>query len=121
MKRGRKITGGKYHKQRKKRFHEKIRQEREVTIKETKKKTLRLRGGNRKVVLLNANSANVLDPKNKKIKKTEIKNVVETPQNIFLARQNRLLKSAIIETSLGKAKITNRPSQEGHVNAVLIE
>ena len=37
------------------------------------------------------------------------------------ARQNVLIKSAIIDTDIGKAKITNRPSQEGSVEAVLIE
>ena len=31
------------------------------------------------------------------------------------------MKGAIIETSAGKARITNRPSQEGQINAVLIE
>jgi len=56
-----------------------------------------------------------------KVKKADIKNVEETPQNRFFARQNRLVKSALIETSLGKARITNRPSQEGHINAVLVE
>jgi small subunit ribosomal protein S8e len=52
--------------------------------------------------------------------KAKIINVVETPQNRFLSRQNRLMKGAVIETSLGKAKITNRPTQEGQVNAILI-
>ena len=121
MNKGRKISGGKYHKFRKKRFHERKVQERVVTLKETKKKSLRIRGGHKKTILLNANEANVLNLKTKKTQKVKIKNVLETPQNVFLARQNRLMKSAIIETELGKAKVTNRPSQEGHVNAILIE
>jgi len=121
MKQGRKISGGKYHKLRKKRFHERKRQERPVTLKETKRKKLRTLGGHKKTILLNANTVNIVDPKTNKAQKVEIKNVLETPQNIFLSRQNRLMKSAIIETPLGKAKITNRPSQEGQVNAVLTE
>ena len=121
MNQGRKISGGKYHRLRKKRLHSRFSQERQVTLKETKKKQIRTRGGNTKTILLNANSANILNPKTKKVQKAEIKNVLETPQNFFLARQNRLIKSAIIETSLGKARITNRPSQEGHVNAVLVD
>ena len=121
MKIGRKISGGKYHRIRKKRLHDLTRQERQVTLKETKRKKLRTRGGNNITVLLNANIANVLNPKTKKTQKAEIKNVLETPQNVFLSRQNRLMKSAIVETTLGKARITNRPSQEGHVNAILIE
>jgi small subunit ribosomal protein S8e len=119
MNKGRKITGGKYHANRKKKFHERKRQERVVTIKETKKKKLREKGGNTKTILLNADTANIKTKEG--IKRAKIKNVVETPQNLFLARQNRLMKSAVIETELGKARITNRPSQEGHVNAVLIE
>ena|SRR3989338_9308848 len=118
---GRKISGGKYHKRRKKKFFEKKVQERTVSIREIKRKALRARGGKGKTILLSANIANVLNPKTKKTQKTKIKNVLETPQNVFLARQNRLMKSAIIETEIGKAKITNRPSQEGMVNAVLIE
>ena len=119
MNTGRKISGGKYHAERKKRFHEKQRQERVVSLKETKTKQLRIRGGHKKTVLLNADIVNISI--NGKTKKAEIKNVLETPQNSFLARQNRLMKGSIIETSLGKARITNRPSQEGHINAVLIE
>ncbi|MEM2426420.1 MAG: hypothetical protein QXE83_05420 [Archaeoglobaceae archaeon] len=32
-----------------------------------------------------------------------------------------MTKGAIIQTEIGKAKVTNRPSQEGIINAVLIE
>ena len=116
---GRKVTGGKYHARRKKRLFERQGQERHVVLGETKRKQLRGRGGAGKTVLLKSNIANVLV--GDKVKPAEIKNVEETPQNKFFARQNRLVKSAIIETSLGKARITNRPSQEGQVNAVLIE
>lgn len=116
---GRKKTGGKYHRQRKKKLYEKKNQERIVVLGETKRKQIRVRGGRIKTILLKTNMANILVKG--KAQKAEIKNVVETPQNKFLARQNRLVKSAIIETPLGKAKITNRPSQEGQVNAILIE
>ncbi|MEK6825595.1 MAG: 30S ribosomal protein S8e [Nanoarchaeota archaeon] len=116
---GRKISGGKYHKQRKKKLYEKRNPSRDVTLGETKTKQLHVRGGTRKVILLRANVVNIST--NGKTKKAEIKNVEETPQNRFFARQNRLMKGAIIETSLGKAKITNRPSQEGCVNAILIK
>lgn len=116
---GRKITGGKYHARRKRRLHERQNQENLVILGETKRKNLRVRGGHVKTVLLKSNIANIFV--DGKVKRAEIKNVEETPQNKFFARQNRLVRSAIIETSLGKARITNRPSQEGHINAVLIE
>jgi len=116
---GRKITGGKYHRRRKKVLSHRDSQERIVELGETKRKSLRTKGGNTKTILLKSNIANLLH--NGKIKKVEIKNVVETPQNFFLARQNRLMKGSIILTSAGKARITNRPSQEGMVNAILLE
>lgn len=121
MKTGKKISGGRYKKSSKKKKHALGRQPRIVKLKETKKKTIRTRGGNKKTVLLNENKVNILDTKTKKSKITTIKNVLETPSNRFLARQNILTKGAIVETDAGKVKITNRPSQEGSIQGVLIE
>ena len=118
MNKGRKISGGKYHLNRKKKLYERQNQERHVILGDTKRKIMRIKGGNTKTVLLKTNFANVCV--NGKIQKAEIKNVVETPQNKFFARQNRLMKGAIVDTSLGKAKITNRPTQEGCINAILV-
>ena len=121
MKTGRKISGGRYHKQRKRKLFERIKQEKEATIGDRKIKSVRVTGGKIKTFLLKANIANVTDSRSNKTKKAEILNVLETPQNKFLARQNRLIKGAIIETPLGKARITNRPTQEGQINALLLE
>ena len=119
MNKGRKITGGKYHANRKKKHHEKQSQERLVKIGDEKKKQIRKRGGSKKTVLLRTNLINLtIDGK---AVKTEIKNVLETPQNKFLARQNRLMKGSVVDTAKGKARITNRPSQEGCVNAILLK
>jgi len=119
MKQGRKISGGKYKKQRKKKLYEQTRQERAVSLGEKRTKKIRTKGGGYKTVLLSENKANLIT--GKKAEKAEIKNVIETPSNRFLARQNILVKSAIIDTSLGKARITNSPGQEGKVEAVLIK
>jgi len=119
MKTGRKITGGKYHPLRKKKKYERSRNARLVKLGNIKKKQLRIRSGDRKTVLLSCDVANV--QVGKKYKKIKIKNVLETPSNKFLARQNIITKGSIIETELGKAKVTNRPSQEGQINAVLLE
>jgi len=113
---GRKISGGKYIKRRKKKSYEVAGQKRVVKIGEEKRKTIRTAGGNKKTVSLKAKFINILQKK-----KVEIKNVLETPSNRFLARQNILTKGTIIETELGKVKITSRPSQEGVVNGILIE
>ena len=118
---GRKITGGKYKKFSKKKKYESPGTPRKIKLREIKQKTIRGLGGNTRTVLLSADYANVIDPVTKKAKKVKIKNVLETPSNRFLARQNILVKSAIIETDIGKARITNRPTQEGSVQAVLIK
>jgi len=119
MNKGRKISGGKYHSHRKKKLYEKQNQTRHVILGETKRKVLRVKGGNAKAVLLKSNAVNLIV--DGKAKKAQIINVEETPQNRFFARQNLMMRGAIIDTSLGKARITNRPTQEGNVNAVLIK
>ncbi|MEM3405497.1 MAG: 30S ribosomal protein S8e [Candidatus Pacearchaeota archaeon] len=119
MKTGRKITGGKYHHYRKKRKSERSRNIRLVKLGEPKKKKIRMYGGKYKTVLLSSNVINVIV--GKKCKKVKIKNVLETPNNKFLARQNLMTKGTIVETELGKVKITNRPGQEGQINGILIE
>jgi small subunit ribosomal protein S8e len=117
----RKFTGSRYKKFRKKKLFERAGQSRQVRLGKEKKKELRTRGGKIKTVLLATDKANILDIKTRKCKTAAIKKVIETPANKFLARTNVLIKGAIIETDLGKAKITNRPSQEACVNAVLLE
>ena len=119
MRKGRKITGGRYVKSRKNKLHELPGQRRIIKIGEEKRKSRRVRGGNMKTFLLRAKYVNVNS--DGKTKKVEIKNVLETPSNRFLARQNIITKGTIVETELGKVKITNRPTQEGMVNGVLIK
>jgi small subunit ribosomal protein S8e len=86
----------------------------------TKRKKLRVLGNNLKVKTVKTDMANVLNPKTKKNKVVKIKNVVDNPANKNYIRRNILTKGAVIETELGKAKITSRPGQEGTVNAVLM-
>jgi len=118
-KKGRKISGGKYTKDRKKKSYERAGQKRIVKLKDDKRRTKRVMGGNKKTFLLGGKFVNV-KIKDKK-QKIEIKNVLQTPSNRFLARQNIITKGTIVETELGNVKITNRPSQEGMINGVLIE
>jgi small subunit ribosomal protein S8e len=119
---GKKITGGKYIKQRKKKRSELAGQKRVIKMSpDEKRKTARVRGGNKRTYLLKAKFVNVLDKKSGKTQKLEITKVIETPSNTFLARQNIITKGTIIETSKGKVRVTNRPTQEGSVNGVLLE
>ncbi|OYT41954.1 30S ribosomal protein S8e [Candidatus Pacearchaeota archaeon ex4484_26] len=121
MKKGRKITGGKYKKARKKKLHEKVGHVRFVKLGQEKKKIIRTRGGHKKVVLLSTGKVNIYNPETKKTQVVKIKAVLETPSNRFLARKNIITKGTIIETEKGKARITNRPSQEASVQAVMIK
>jgi len=117
---GRKASGGKYRKIRKKKLYELAGKPREVKLGKEKKKEIRMRGGKTRTVLLSTSKVNIFDPKTKKCQTATIKNVIETPANRFLARKNVLIKGAIIDTDSGKARITNRPSQESSVNAILM-
>lgn len=119
MHRGRKITGGRYIKNRKKKLFELTGQKKNVKLGEDKRKIKIVRGGHVKAFLLRAKTVNIQTKG--KTKKAEIKNVVETPSNRFLARQNIITKGTIVETDAGKVRITNRPTQEGNLNGVLVE
>jgi small subunit ribosomal protein S8e len=119
MKAGRKTSGGRYKKPKKKKLTGRQKQARIVKIGNTKTKLISGRGKTTKLVSLLNNIANLIIKG--KSQKSKIKNVLETPSNTFLARQNILVKGAIIETELGKAKITNRPSQEGTIQAKLLD
>ncbi len=115
MKLGKKISGGRYTKRRKKKAYEKPGHSIPVKLGEEKRKSVRVKGGNKKTFLLKGRKINI------KGEKLEIKNVIETPSNRFLARQNIITKGTLVETDKGKAKITNRPGQEGNVNGILVE
>ncbi|UCD21126.1 MAG: 30S ribosomal protein S8e [archaeon] len=120
MKTGKKFTGARYKKSRKKKLSERKGHVRQVTLGKEKKKKIKTTGGKLKTVLLRSEKVNVLDPKTKKCKVVKIKNVLEVPSNSFLVRRNVLVKNALIETELGKARITNRPSQEASIQAILV-
>ncbi len=84
------------------------------------RKTIRVRGGNYKVRLKKAAYANVADPKTGTVKKVKILSLVENKAHRHFIRSNVITKGAIIETELGKARVTSRPNQDGVVNAVLL-
>ena len=91
-----------------------------TTIGNTRLKKIRTLGNNRKTKAKTINVAHVVDQKNNKTTKAEIKSVVGNPANLNYIRRNIINKGAIIETNLGKARVTSRPGQTGTVNAVLI-
>lgn len=90
------------------------------TIGTPKTKKVRTRGNNQKTRALTTNMAHVVDPKTGKTTKSEIISVKENRANIHYVRRNIMNKGAIIETKLGKARITSRPGQTGTIQAVLL-
>ena len=119
---GKKVSGGKYNKNRKKKRYELQGQRKIVRLSEgekEKRKSDRTMGGNVKRSVLQAKYINISE--NGKTKKAIIKNVIETPSNRFWARQKIITKGTILETDKGKVRVTSRPSQNGIINGVLVE
>lgn len=116
----RKASGGRYHPFRTKKRHELAGYPAQTKLEtEEKRKTRRTRGSNRKNVVLTTNSISVTDAKGKATK-TAILNVIGNPANPHLVRRNIITKGAVVETKLGKARVTSRPGQDGVVNGVLV-
>ncbi len=114
-------TGRRIRRARGKRKFEIGRESHLTTVGPRRAKSVRTMGHNQKHRLLSSNIAYIVDPKTKKTQKTEILNVVENPANIHYIRRNILNKGAIIETKLGKAKVTSRPGQSGTINGILLK
>jgi len=103
-----------------KKGHEKGSFPTETTLGNLKKKVSRGRGGNKKIRLMSATHANVSVPSSGKTEKVEILRVAGNPANVDYDRRGVITKGTIIETPLGKARVTSRPGQDGIVNAILI-
>ncbi|RLE57439.1 MAG: 30S ribosomal protein S8e [Thermoprotei archaeon] len=88
---------------------------------ENRLKIERTFGGNNKLKLKTVAYANVYIPSQKKCVKARIIRVLENPANREYARRGIVTKGSVIETEVGKARVTSRPGQDGVVNAVLIE
>lgn len=116
----RKMTGGRLRSSRTKRKFELMGFPTLTRLEDKKRvKTHRSLGGNVKRVVLAIKEVNVSN-KAGKTQKTEIVNVIENPANPHLVRRNIITKGAVVETKMGKVRITSRPGQEGSVNGVLL-
>jgi len=87
---------------------------------ETRKKQILGFGSNSKTRLYKGSRANVTDSMTGKTSITDIETVELNAANRNYVRRNIITKGAIIQTTLGKAKVTNRPGQDGSINAVLV-
>ncbi|MHA1754465.1 MAG: 30S ribosomal protein S8e [Candidatus Odinarchaeia archaeon] len=116
----RKATGAKLRPYRGKRKYEMGREAVETKLGETKKKLVRVRGGNIKVKLLQDEYINVNDPKTKKTYKLKILSVVSNIATVDYQRRGVITKGAIVKTEKGNVRVTSRPGQHGLLNGVLL-
>ena len=117
----RKPTGGRYRPFRKKRKFEIGREQQYAFIGPQKLKLYRTKGRNQKVRILNAEFANVMDPKTGKTAKSKIITVKENSSNPHFVTRNIITRGAVLQTEVGLAKVMSRPGQDGVINAVLLE
>ena len=115
----RKNSGGKKVLNRKKRRYEKGFFPAETTLGKEKSKNIRKHGGNKKTRLLATNQANISDNSGKTTK-VQILRVIKNPANVDYDRRGVITKGTMIATSLGTARVTSRPGQDGIVNAILV-
>jgi len=87
--------------------------------KEDARKLARTRGGALKVILKRAAFANVATKEG--TRKARILAVAEAPDNRHYARMGIITKGAVVNTELGRVRVTSRPGQDGVVNAVLLD
>ncbi len=119
LKSARKATGALAHKSSKKKRMQRGREFADSKVGPAKMKPVRRRGGLATTTLLSCDVANILDPKTGKVRPAKIMLVSDNPANPHYTRRNILTRGAIIKTDMGSARVTNRPSREGIVNAVL--
>jgi small subunit ribosomal protein S8e len=115
----RKRTGGRRKPSSNKKRYQLGREPAETTVGEPRFRVIDSRGNETKVRALSTNVAQIAD--GGETVEAEIENVVENPANINYVRRNIITKGAVIETSEGTARVTSRPGQVGHVNAVLVD
>jgi small subunit ribosomal protein S8e len=116
----RKKSGGKKGIQRKKRRYERGSDPVLVMLGEREIKPKRTRGGGIKIAVKSDRFANVYDPASNKTSHVEIIRVKSNPANRDLERRGIITKGAIIETPIGDARVTSKPSSDGVINAVLL-
>ena len=119
--RKKKLTGGKRRPNRSRRAFEADDYPFEPVVGETVRSPKRTRGGTLSFGLRTAADANVFDGASGKTVKTKITRVSKNKANREYERRGVITRGAIIETPLGSARVTSRPSDDGVVNAVLLK
>lgn len=93
----------------------------ETHIADERKKIVRTRGGNIKIKAYSSNLVNVSDPDTKTTTRAKITRLEKNTASVDYQRRNIITKGAIVETELGKVRITSRPGQTGQINGILLK
>ncbi|NYB52154.1 MAG: 30S ribosomal protein S8e [Methanobacteriaceae archaeon] len=117
----RKPTGARAKSNRNKRKMEFGREAAETKIGDRRIKKIRTKGGNEKIRLTNEQKINVVNPETQEVELAEIISVVENQANTHFVRRNIITKGAVVETSVGKVKVTSRPGQDGIINGTMVK
>jgi len=112
-------TGARLRPQNKKKKSKTGRSPTETTVGEPRFRVVDARGDNDKIRALSTDVANVATDDG--TVNATIEDVVENGANPNYARRNIVTKGAVVETDAGRARVTSRPGQTGHVNAVLLD
>ena len=111
-------SGARLKKHHEKRKAELGRPEAQTIIGDPRVKHIRTLGGNTKLRAFRYNQCNLSDPSTGKTESVQILDVEANPANKEFTRRKIMTKGALIRTEKGYAVITNRPGQEGFIQAV---
>ena len=85
------------------------------------RKMYRKNAGSQTTRLLLANTVNVNIPKEGKTVKATLNSVIANDADPNFIRRNIVTKGSIVDTSMGKVKITSRPGMHGVASGILLE
>ena len=85
------------------------------------RKNYRKTAGSQTVGLLSAHEVNVSNSKEGKTVRATINNVIENDADPNYIRRNIVTKGAVVDTDIGRVRVTSRPGMHGVVSGVLLE
>lgn len=117
----RKPSGGRNTASEPKRIHRLGNSPAQTVIDDEKTVSRRIRGGDEKQVALQADTINLHVPADDDHVQADLHEVVESPSNQNYVRRNIITKGCIVKTSEGRARVTNRPGQDGVAQGVVVD
>ena len=98
-----------------------LRASRASVLEEDKSKAYRKRAKSQTMRVQSARHINVNDPKEGKTVRATINSVAENDADPNYVRRNIITKGAVVDTDVGRVRVTSRPGMHGVVSGVLLE